>query len=76
MRVGRYPSHEHGVPGLMGPKGGGLPRGHDPAAVLRRIAADWKQLQLHAAVPNHGWFSPDPPVGDRPGWAGNRRSAL
>lgn len=30
---------------------------HDPAAVLRRIAADRKQLELHAAVPGHGRFS-------------------
>lgn len=30
---------------------------HNPAAVLRRIAADRKQLELHAAVPNHGRFS-------------------
>lgn len=30
---------------------------HHPAAVLRRIAADRKQLELHAAVPDHGRFS-------------------
>lgn len=30
---------------------------NDPAAVLRRIAADRKQLELHAAVPDHGRFS-------------------
>lgn len=30
---------------------------HNPAAVLRRIAADRKQLDLHAAVPDHGRFS-------------------
>lgn len=30
---------------------------HDPDAVLRRITADRKQLELHAAVPNHGRFS-------------------
>ncbi|MFJ2630853.1 hypothetical protein ACIO6U_02665 [Streptomyces sp. NPDC087422] len=30
---------------------------NDPAAVLRRIAADRKLLELHAAVPDHGRFS-------------------
>ncbi|NUP47530.1 MAG: hypothetical protein HOW97_09485 [Catenulispora sp.] len=30
---------------------------HDPAAVLRRITAERKQLELHATVPNHGRFS-------------------
>lgn len=30
---------------------------HDPATVLRRIDADRKQLELHAAVPDHGRFS-------------------
>lgn len=48
---------------------------NDPCAVLRRIAADRAQLELHAAVPDHGRFSergctdsgcdgdhPEPPV--------------
>lgn len=30
---------------------------HDPAAVLRRIEAERKQLELHATVENHGRFS-------------------
>jgi succinylarginine dihydrolase len=30
---------------------------HDPAAVLRRIAADRQQLAQHAAVPDHGRLS-------------------
>lgn len=30
---------------------------NSPAAVLCRIAADRKQLELHAAVPDHGRFS-------------------
>lgn len=30
---------------------------HDPGAVLRRIAADRKLIELHAAVPDHGRFS-------------------
>lgn len=30
---------------------------HNPATVLRRIAADRKQLALHAVVPDHGRFS-------------------
>ncbi|MEV7034615.1 DUF6221 family protein [Streptomyces sp. NPDC093272] len=30
---------------------------HQPAAVLRRIAADRKMLDLHAIVPDHGRFS-------------------